>query len=156
MKQNQTGIFEITVYRKDGTIKDREIVKNSITHIGIGKQNELLLGISTSPFKYIAVGAGGADADPTQTQLTEEITSGGLSRAEADSVNTDTEYNNDDTAKLTKDFVATADHTVEEVGIFNALTNGEMFSRVTSTKEVDSGETLSVVYRVTNDTNSAS
>lgn len=107
---------------------------------------KLINGVSTAPFKYIAVGSGITAEAIDQTALATEIAANGLARAAATCG-----YEATGKATWSKEFVATADGMqINEVGIFDAAAAGNMLMRhkYSSTKALDSTEslTISIVY----------
>jgi len=107
---------------------------------------KLINGVSTAPFKYIALGSGTTAEATNQTGLTTELAANGLARAEATCG-----YEALGKATWTKEFTATADsQTINEVGIFNNASAGNMLMRhkYSSTKTLDNTEslTVSIVY----------
>ena len=107
---------------------------------------KLINGVSTAPFKYIALGSGTTPEAIDQTALTTEIPANGLARAEATCG-----YEAPGKATWSKEFTATAGGMqINEVAIFDAATAGNMLMRhkYTSTKTLDTSESLaiSIVY----------
>ncbi len=140
------GKYHLKITGLDGKVRDEWEVNNLITSAGKA-QLALLAGDATAtPFTYLAVGTALAAVTVAQTTLQAETTTNGLERAVATVSRTTTSVTND-TLTLTKTFTATGTIIVEEVGVFNAISGGTMFSRaLTGTKTVTSGENLSVTY----------
>jgi hypothetical protein len=107
---------------------------------------KLINGVSTAPFKYIALGSGTTAEATNQTGLTTELAANGLARAEATC-----EYEALGKATWTKEFTSTADGMqINEVAIYNDATAGDALMRhkYSSTKALDNTEslTISIVY----------
>lgn len=118
----------------------------TLTDAGLEGIAKLINGVSTAPFRYIAVGSGVAPEAIDQTALVTELTENGLARAEATCG-----YESLGKATWSKEFVATADGMqINEVAIFDAAAAGNMLMRhkYSSTKALDSTEslTISIVY----------
>ena len=144
-----TGRARLQCFRKDGSLKwDTGILNNTIAVSGLPAVTSLVGGLGASAFTYIAVGTDNTAESSSHTALQDEITTGGLERASA-TVTQETDTETDDTLKLENTWTASDSHTVEEVGIFNAASDGTMLGRkLTGTKTVDSGETLKGTYSV--------
>jgi len=118
----------------------------TLTNAGLEGIAKLINGVSTAPFKYIAVGSGVTPEAIDQTALATEIAANGLARAEATCG-----YESLGKATWTHEFTATADGMqINEVGIFDAAAAGNMLMRhkYSSTKALDNTEslTISIVY----------
>ena len=118
----------------------------TLTNAGLEGIAKLLNGVSTAPFKYIAVGSGTTPEATTDTALVTELTANGLTRVEATCG-----YEATGKATWSKEFVSTADGMqINEVGIFDDDTAGNMLMRhkYSSTKALDNTEslTISIVY----------
>ena len=149
-KVGVTGRVKLECHRADGSLKwATDWMKNTITATGLGAVSGLVGDVgSETAFGYLAVGTDSTAADKTQTALVAEITTGGLERASA-TVTQETTTDTDDTVQFVKQWTASASHTVEEIGIFNASSSGVMLGRkVTGSKSLESGETLTATYQV--------
>jgi len=114
----------------------------TLTNAGLEGIAKLLNGVSTAPFKYVAVGSGITAEAIDQTELADEITTNGLGRAEATCG-----YEATGKATWSKELVSTADGMqISEVGIFDAASDGNMLMRhkYTSAKALDNTESLTV------------
>ncbi len=105
---------------------------------------KLINGVSTDPFKYIALGSGAGAEATDQTALGTELTANGLARAEATCG-----YEATGKATWTHEFTSTADgQLVAEVGIFDAASSGTgnmlMRHKYSSTKALDTDESLTI------------
>jgi len=127
-------------------------VHNLLTDAGrdfLHQQGYATSGITTDGANYIAVSDdGGAPADG-DTSLTGEITSGGLSRAQA-SVSHSAGNN---TTELQNTFTATASHTnVQKSALFTAATSGTMVHEATfSAVNLENNDQLQVTWTITLD-----
>lgn len=107
---------------------------------------KLINGVSTAPFKYLALGSGTAPEATNQTGLTTEIATNGLARVEATCG-----YEALGKATWSKEFTSTADGMqINEVAIYDAAVDGHALMRhkYSSTKALDNTEslTISIVY----------
>lgn len=120
----------------------------TFTNAGLQYDAKLFNGVSTAPFKYVALGSGSTAESESQTALITEIATGGLSRA----AGTET-YEADYIAVVTHTFTATSDSMAfQEVGLFDtAVTGGNMAMRhlFASVKNVDTGEQVEIIFKVT-------
>lgn len=98
-----------------------------------------LMGNTGSPsaFTYLANGSGTTAFVKTQTALVTENTANGSARASA-TVSRTTTTDTNDTLSLVKQWTATGAITINEVGVFNAASAGDMLAR----KVLDSTVTL--------------
>jgi len=147
---NKLGMLtDLKIPYVTGHYAKEETRKNLIVNDGLAALASLLNGDGgEAAFTYIAVGSGSTAEAATDSALGTEITASGLSRASA-TVSRETQNVTNDMAVLTNSFSVTASETVNEIGIFNAGTGGTMFSRkVISTKNVTSGDTLEITYKV--------
>lgn len=143
------GVFTLKCYRKDGSLKWKTSVPNTIMNAGKAEL-AALAGNTASPsaFTYLAVGTSTTAVAATQTALGAEISTGGLARASATVSRTTTTVSND-TLRLAYTWTSSSTHAVEEIGIFNAASAGDMLARaLTSTKSILNGETLAATYDV--------
>jgi len=120
----------------------------TITNAGLEYEAKLLVGVSTKPFKYIALGSGTTAEANDQTALVSEITDNGGARAEGTA-----SYEASYKGKVTKTFTASGDLTVNECGLFDDDGDpaGNMYARAkfTATKNLASGDTLQITFTVT-------
>ncbi len=106
------------------------------------------LGINDSSPNYwshLAIGTGTTAFANTQTAL---VTPSGARVASTEERITTTHSN--DTMRLHATFDITSPITITEVGIFNALTGGEMLARtvLTTPKAVTSGQVYALIYDI--------
>jgi hypothetical protein len=98
-----------------------------------------LMGNTGSPsaFTYLANGSGTTAFAKAQTALVTENTANGSARASA-TVSRTTTTDTNDTLSLVKQWTASGAITINEVGVFNAASAGDMLAR----KVLDSTVTL--------------
>jgi hypothetical protein len=151
MKNNLSIKGRIKLVHRDneGNIKSVTEKSNIITNAGIAEVAGLM-GNTGSPtaFTYLAVGTSATAVAATDTTLGAEITSGGLERASATVSRVTTTVTND-TLQFEKTWTATATLAVEECGVFNDASTGDMLGHaLTTTKSLVSGDTLALTYKV--------
>lgn len=141
----------ITLTHKDSNWKliSEETINNLIVNAGKAAVAGLIGATGwVAAFTYLALGSNNTAPAAGQTALSTEITTNGWQRAAATVSRVTTTVTND-TLQLVKVFTATGALTVEEVGIFNASSSGDMLGRaLTGTKTLASGDTLTVTYKV--------
>jgi hypothetical protein len=143
------GVIRLQCHRADGSLKwDTGEMRNTIANTGLAVVSGLVGNTGSEvAFTYLAVGTDNTAESAAHTALQAEITTGGLARASA-TVSQETTTQTDDTLQLLKIWTASATHSVEEVGAFNDASAGIMLGRkLTGTKGVDSGETLTGTYK---------
>ena len=123
-------------------------LNNTITTAGLAVVAGLVGNVDTqTAFTYLAVGTSSTAESSTHTALQSETTTNGLARAAA-TVSRETTTATDDTLQLYKQWTASGTIVVEEIGAFNASSSGNMLGRkLTTTKTVNSGETLTATYQ---------
>lgn len=142
------GQIDFVITDKNGVIKDKWTVYNTVTNAGLALLASLAGDAAAVPFTYLAVGTSNTAAAASQTALAGEITDSGLARAAA-TVSRVTTTQTNDTLQLVKAWSVSGTKTVEEIGIFNDPTTGTMLSRaVTGSKAVVNGDTLTATYKV--------
>ncbi len=143
-----SGELRMVLRDKYGKIKEKRIIKNTITTVGKAELAGLMLiGVSGTAFDYIAIGTG----TPTTTALGSESTgSGGARRGGADVTGTRvTTTLTNDTAKWVTTFTFTGALAITEEGIFNAAAAGTMLaSQSFSVLNVADSDTLALDHRV--------
>lgn len=149
MKENK---FKITGEAVIKRIKDNKVieitkVKNLVVNSGLEQVAKLLNGVSTTPFKYIAIGTDNTAAASGQTALQSEIT-----RAQAEDGGGS--YEADYKAKLTKTFSfgSGESYTITEAGVFDSATpsGSTMLDRVVFTGQtVDADTSLQLTVTIT-------
>lgn len=143
------GRVKLECRRADGSLKwETDWISNVFTNAGKAQAALLYGDASATPFTYLAVGTSSTAAAATDTTLGAEIVDSGLERAAGTVSRVNTSVTND-TFQITKTWTATGSKTVEEVGVFNAVSGGTMGNRaLTTSKAVASGETLTGTYQV--------
>lgn len=118
----------------------------TLVNKGLEMKAKLLNGVSESPFKWIALGSGTTAEANDQEALVTEITTNGGGRAAATCT-----YEADYKAKWEKTFEFTGTLSVNEVGVFNADTSGDMLMRhkFDATKSVNDGDSLQIIVKET-------
>ena len=143
-----SGKLKLDIYTPAGELRDTTgWLQNTITNTGLA-QMALLGGVASAvPFTYLALGVSATAEHASATALYGEITAD-IYRSAATVSRVTTDETND-TLQLYKVWTASATHAIEEVGIFNASAAGTMLGRkLTTSKTVDNGETLTGTYKV--------
>lgn len=124
------GQVRIQVTDKDGKILyDTGFEKNTITNTGLAAIAGLVGNTGAiSAFSYLALGTDATAASATQTALIAEIVDTGLARASA-TVSRVTTNQTNDTLQLAYTWTASGSKTIQEVGVFNAVSVGIMLGR---------------------------
>jgi hypothetical protein len=118
----------------------------TVVNKGLEMIAKLVGGVSTDKMQYVALGSGTTDEANDQTGLTTEITTNGGARA-AGTCSYEAEYK----FKVTKTFTFTGTLAINEIGIFDAASSGNMLLRgkLSATKNVGDGDSLQVNTTVT-------
>lgn len=138
------GRFHISVLGEDGKEKFHTIFPNTIMNAGIAEVSGLILtDIGGNAFDYLAIGTSNTAPNATQTALiAEAYRSAGTGSQETTAVT-------DDTARLTTSIAITSSISVQEAGVFNSSSTGDMLARSTfSSVSVNSGDTVNLGYDV--------
>jgi len=123
---------------------------NLITNAGIAHIASLLVGVETTPFKYVALGTGTSPADVADLALETEKTDDGAERVLAQSIDTFQSNVEGDTARLIASFAVTDDFDLSEIGLFSALVAGVLGAhRVFSPVSVLADQTVVVTWTLT-------
>jgi len=138
------GKFNIACLRDNQVIDERE-VSNTIMNAGLAEVTGLMLtDVGGTAFDYLAVGTSATAPNATQTALIAQV----YRVAGTGSQQTTTVSN--DTARLTTSIAITASNTIQEAGIFNSSSAGDMLARTTfSGISVSNGDTLNIGYSIT-------
>ncbi len=138
-----SGRFKIAVLRDGQTIAER-VIPNTVMNAGKAEITGLMLtDIGGTAFDYIAVGTDSTAPNATQSALLVEK----YRVAGTGSQQTTTTTN--DTARLTTSISITASDTIQEAGIFNSSSAGDMLARTTfSAISVGSGDVLNIGYDI--------
>jgi len=115
----------------------------TVTTAGKAEVAELILGAGTA-FSNIAIGTGATQAFGVgATQLVSETARGTATTS------TDTTDETGDTAKFVYTFSFTASGTINESGVFNNSSGGDMLcAQYISDINVESGDSLEVTYKL--------
>ena len=142
-----TENIDLSVYDKNGKLKDKRKISNLITNAGFAGMASRCNGNGAeAAFTYIAVGTGTTAADVTDTTLETELAASGLSRAAGTASRTTTDVTND-TATLSKTFSVTGTVAVTEAGCLNAASAGTLLSRqVFTAVNVVDGDSFQVTW----------
>jgi len=142
------GFISLTLTDKDGNVKDKREIKNTITSAGLAQIALLAGDASAVPFTYLALGTGTNAASAGDTALQTESSASGLARAAATVSRVTTTVTND-TLQLLKAFTAGASAAITECGMFNAASTGTILGRqVFAAVNVVSGDILTITYKV--------
>lgn len=137
------GRFKIACLRDNEVIAERDI-ENTIMNAGKAEVSGLILtDIGGVAFDYVAVGTSATAPNATQTALIAQVyrVAGTGSQQQTTVAN--------DTARLTASIAMTASNSIQEAGIFNSSSAGDMLARTTfSAISVNNGDTLNVGYAV--------
>jgi hypothetical protein len=137
------GKFKIAVLKQDGEEIYRE-TENLIMNAGLAEVSGLILtDIGGNAFDYLAIGTSNTAPAAAQTTLGAETY-----RAAATGTQQTTTVSND-TARLSTSIAITSTETLQEAGVFNSSSNGDMLARSTySGVSVNSGDTVNLGYEV--------
>ena len=131
---------------RDGKVIAEFEKENLVTDAGKEELAKLLVGLSTKPFTWIAVGTGTTEPSASDTALEAEITGGGLARAQDSSPET-----SGNTATISVTWNITGSYAITEAGLFNDDVDpgGVMLARVTvAALNVQSGDTLTWTWEI--------
>ncbi len=143
------GLVTLEVTDKQGKLKEKKEIENTICNLGLKAIVGLAGNIDTQvAFTYLAAGIGTTAAAATDTALESEIVDSGLARASVTPTSEQTTAT-DDTLQLVKAWSVTGTKAVTEIGILNAASSGVLLGhQVFSALNVVSGDTLTVTYQV--------
>jgi ribosomal protein S17 len=130
--------------KKDGTVIDREIIKNLIVNVGKERVAKLINKISATGFDAIAIGTGTNSAQASDTTLQTETTRASATKSYV--------ANYKAVFEKTFEFGSGEDYDITEAGIFDsAVASGStMLDRFTFTaKSVDADTDLYVKITIT-------
>ena len=126
-------------YNKQGKLIEEDRVPNLIVDKGLEYVARLFAGISTDPFKYIAIGSGNTAAVIGDTTLVTEV----------DRTLAAAAYEASFKAVLTSVFSFSGAATIEEAGVFDDASAGNMYARrVFASKSFLTGESLGVIWTI--------
>jgi hypothetical protein len=134
---------------RDGKLILKQVSENLTPNTGLAAFIKRLGGDgSTAAFTYIALGTGTTAAAVGDTALETEISDSGLERASA-TVSYETTATSGDTLQLVKEFIATGDKSVTEIGIFNDASAGTLGGRTVKTAvPLETDDIYEVTYSV--------
>jgi hypothetical protein len=134
---------------RDGKLILKQVSENLTPNTGLAAFIKRLGGDgSTAAFTYIALGTGTTAAAVGDTALETEISDSGLERASA-TVSYETIVTSGDTLQLVKEFIATGDKSVTEIGIFNDASAGTLGGRTVKTAvPLETGDIYKITYSV--------
>jgi len=138
------GKFRIAVLGEDQKLKTYLEVPNTIMNAGKAVVSGLMLtDVGEDAFDYIAIGTSNTAPNATQSALiAEKYRVAGTGSQETTTVT-------DDTARLTSSIAITSSISVQEAGIFNSSSTGDMLARSTfSAVSVNNGDTINIGYDV--------
>lgn len=142
------GEYKIVIRDENGNVKDKEEIKNLVVDDGLAAIASRVGDTLTNAFTYIALGSDSTAETSVDSALGSEFTSGGLSRVSATFSRVTTNVTND-TMQLENQFNVTASNSINEIGIFNAATGGDLLSRkVIDTKNVSANDTITITYKL--------
>lgn len=139
-----SGTFHVAVLGEDGIEKYHNIIPNTIMNAGKAVVSGLILSdVGEDAFDYIAIGTDATAPDATQSALIAEVYRvAGTGSQETTTVT-------DDTARLTTSVAITSSVSVQEAGVFNSDSTGDMLGRTTfSAVAVNDGDTINIGYDV--------
>ncbi len=135
------GNLDVTLLDSDGIVKDTRSIKNLVVAVGKDLIASRLVGNSLPIPSHMALGSSSTAAATSQTALGSE-----LGRVALDS----TSRTNNTIAYVATFSAGTATGSVEEAGIFNAGSSGNMLCRTTfSAVNKAAGDTVVVTWNVT-------
>ena len=139
------GHVLIEIRDSEGKLKDVREFNNLVMDAGEDELAQLLVGVAANPFTYIAIGTDSTAAADTQTALGGEITTNGGARTQDASPSTS---GNVSTVNTTFNF--TGSLAIQEAGLFNDPTAGDMFARQTfAVINVGNGDSMTVTWNIT-------
>ena len=140
---NLIGRLDIVVTAEDGTVKQRESVKNLVVTSGKGYVASRMKDASTNVMSHMAIGTGTTAAAVSNTALVSESARRSL---------TSTTVNNNDVVYVATFPAGTPNSAaaITEAGIFNASSGGTMLCR-TVFSEINKGtsDSLTITWTVT-------
>lgn len=121
-----------------------------LTNLGFAAAADLVGDITTiAAFTYLANGSDDTTAAATDTALGTENSGGGTDRV-AGTISAATTSVADDTLQLATTWTITGTKTINEVGVFNASSDGTMIARsiTAATRNVASGDSYQTTYKI--------
>jgi len=142
-KTSLSGTFHVAVL-SDGKEIYHNVVPNTIMNAGKAVVSGLIAkDIGEDAFDHIAIGTDNSAPNVTDTSMYAEVyRNSGTGSQETTTVT-------DDTARLTTSIAITSSVTLQEAGIFNSSSAGDMLARATySATTASSGDTVNIGYDV--------
>jgi len=136
------GRFHVAVLGEDGIEKFHIISPNTIMNAGKAVVSGLMLSdVGGTAFDYIAIGTDNTAPNATDTSMYAEVYRvAGTGSQETTTVT-------DDTARLTTSVSITSSVSIQEAGVFNSDSAGDMLARSTfSAVSVNDGDTINIGY----------
>ena len=151
------GHAEIVLKDMDGVIKGYQQSDNVIVTNGQNCAADLIFGSATplcgntaNFFTFIAVGSDDATATDTETTLVNELAT--LTRTGVVILDSQAVASGTGAMKTIEGtFTLTASSTIAEVGLFDAVTGPDMFSRIVLGTPISAGlgDTVTITYKIT-------
>ena len=144
-KTSLSGTFHVAVLGEDGKERSHQIIPNTIMNAGKAVISGLMLvDVGEDAFDYIAIGTDATEPTASQTALRAEVY-----RSDPTTGSQQTTTETDDTARLTSSIAITSSVSIQEAGVFNSDSTGDMSARTTfSSVAVNDGDTINVGYDV--------
>lgn len=131
-----------------GEFKEEVNLSNLITNAGVAGVASRIGLSSTNAFNRMAVGTSNTAAAATDTALVAEITDTGLERASVTPTVTTTTVTND-TIQWQHTYTATGTKTIQEFGILNAASGGDLLCRrVVGPYALNNGDSIQFTYKI--------
>jgi len=139
------GHVLIEVWDAEGKLREIREFDNLVMDAGEDALATLFIGGAASPFDYIAIGTSNTTPADTQTALGDEISTGGGARTQDASPSVS---GNVATVSVTYNF--TDSLAIQEAGLFNAASGGDMFARQTfAVVNVGNGDSMTITWNIT-------
>jgi len=144
-KTSLSGTFHVAVLGKDGKEIYHQVVPNTVMNTGKAIVSALMLvDVGEDAFDFIAIGTDATAPNATQSALIAEVY-----RSNPTTGSQETTTTADDTARLTSSIAITSSVSVQEAGVFNSSSTGDMLARTTfSAVAVNDGDTINIGYDV--------
>ena len=148
-KAGLSGQVSMVLRDKQGFIKEERSGPNTVTDAGITEVVKHMAGIAADAWTHIAIGTDDTGEAVTDTTLGAEISTNGGAR-DASTVTAETENTTGDTLQLISGWNFSGSLSINESGVFNAGSNGDMLCRQTfTTLTVGDGDSLTITWRIT-------
>lgn len=148
------GVFTFTQRDAEGNIVQQFQQHNEVTNEGMECVSDFIFGTTSctgeAVFTYIALGTGATAVDETNTALVTEV--GACTRLQDATPAIDTATTNQRTTTISVTFSGASceGSAFAEVGVFDAVTTGNMLARalISPTINLGSGDTLQIDYDI--------